>query len=85
MKKVKSKNIEKYQFRTFLKNYEVNQIQHLNFEQRSIIVKKFYKHFGMPFFDADFKNLESNTQFILQKTVPLILGIDKFLNQKLQE
>lgn len=76
-KKFKSKNIEKHQFRTFLKNYEVNQIQHLNFEQRSIIVKKFYKHFGMPFFDADFKNLESNTQFILQKTVPLILGMDE--------
>lgn len=76
-KRIKSKFIDKYEFRTFLKDYEVNQIQHLNFEQRSIIVKKFYKHFGMPFFDADFKNLESNTQYILKLTVPLILGIDE--------
>jgi hypothetical protein len=71
------KHIKKYDFRAFLKDYELNHINHLTLEQRSLIVKKFYKHFKMPFFNADFKNLEKNTQFILQETIPLILEIDE--------
>ena len=33
-KQISSKFIDKYNFRTFLKDYEVNKIQHLSFEQR---------------------------------------------------
>ena len=73
----KSKFIEKYKFRSFLKEYEVNQMKHLNFNHRSLVIKKFYKYFKIPFFDADFTNLESNTQLILKKTFPLILNEDE--------
>lgn len=76
-KQISSKFIDKYNFRAFLKDYEVNKIQHLTFEQRALTVKKFYKYFKMPFFDADFKNIENNTQFILQQTIPLILETDE--------
>ena len=45
----------------------------------------------MPFFDADFKNIENNTQYILQQTIPLILeteeipksNISKAISEKL--
>jgi hypothetical protein len=90
-KQISSKFIDKYNFRTFLKDYEVNKIQHLSFEQRALTVKKFYKYFKVPFFDADFKNIENNTQHILQQTIPLILeteeipksNISKVISEKL--
>lgn len=85
-KKIKKKNFKdykKYEYRAFLKEYELNHMGHLTLEQRSMIVKKFYKHYKLPFFNADFKNLEKNTQFVLQETIPLILEIDEIPKSKI--
>lgn len=71
------KQIDKYQFRSFLKDYELNKINHLTLEQRGLIVKNFYKHFKMPFFNADFKNLELNTKLIVNEAIPIILNKDE--------
>ena len=71
------KFIDKYKFRSFLKDYEINNLCQFSLKERSLIIKNFYKHFKMPFFDADFSNLDNNVHFIIDKTVPVILELDE--------
>ena len=81
----KPKFIDRYKFRAFLTDWELKKLQHFSFEQKSLIVKSFYKYYQMPFFNADLKNLEKNCKFILDNTIPLILVIDEIPKSKISK
>jgi hypothetical protein len=74
--KKSKKFIDKHKFRSFLKNYEMKNLINFTLHQRSLIIQKFYKYFRVPFFEADFKNLDKNVKKVLNIVLPLIINIE---------
>lgn len=80
--KINSDNF-KNELRGFLKEYEKNHLIKFSLKLRSLIIKKFYNYYNLPFFQADYDNLDKNIENVIDFCIPKLLNTDEIPKSKI--